>query len=94
MNRIAVVEDHERLSGLVGKALSAAGIESDVFARIDLAWHALQETPYAVVVVDRGLPDGDGLALVRRLRQSGRLVPCLMLTARATSSSIENGLTR
>jgi DNA-binding response OmpR family regulator len=82
MNRIAVVEDHERLSALVAKSLSAAGIEADVFARIDSAWHALQQTPYAVVVVDRGLPDGDGLSLVRRLRESGRLMPCLMLTAR------------
>lgn len=82
MNRIAVVEDHERLAALVRKALAGAGIEADVFARIDAAWHALQDTPYAVLVVDRGLPDGDGLALVRRLRETGRLTPCLMLTAR------------
>ena len=82
MNRIAIVEDHERLSSMLSKALSAAGIESDVFPRLEAAWHALQATPYAVVVLDRGLPDGDGLALVKRLRESGRLVPCLMLTAR------------
>jgi DNA-binding response OmpR family regulator len=82
MNRVALVEDHERLSRLVRQSLSAAGIESDVFARIDSAWPALQETPYAVLVVDRGLPDGDGLSLVKRLRDSGRLLPCLMLTAR------------
>jgi len=82
MNRIALVEDHERLSALVAKALAGAGIEADVFTRLENAWHALQDTPYAIVVVDRGLPDGDGLTLVRRLRESGRLVPCLMLTAR------------
>ncbi|MBB3224103.1 response regulator transcription factor [Pseudoduganella umbonata] len=82
MNRIAVIEDHERLSLMVGKALSAAGIEADLFARIDSAWLALKNTPYALIVVDRGLPDGDGLSLVRRLRDAGHLVPCLMLTAR------------
>jgi len=82
MNRIAVVEDHERLAALVRKALAGAGIEADVFGRIDAAWQALRDTPYAVLVVDRGLPDGDGLALVRRLREAGRLTPCLMLTAR------------
>jgi len=82
MNRIALVEDHERLSALVGKALAGAGIEADVFTHLESAWHALQDTPYAIVVIDRGLPDGDGLTLVRRLRESGRLVPCLMLTAR------------
>jgi len=82
MNRIAVIEDHERLATLVTKALSSAGIEVDVFARIDSAWSALKSMPYAVIVVDRGLPDGDGLSLVRRLRESGCVIPCLMLTAR------------
>lgn len=82
MNRVAIVEDHERLSALVGKSLSAAGLESDVFARLEHAWHAAQATDYAVMVVDRGLPDGDGLSLVRRLREAGRRMPCLMLTAR------------
>lgn len=82
MSRIALIEDHERLSSLVNKALSAAGIESDVFERIDSAWSALQAAPYGAIVVDRGLPDGDGLTLVRRLREAGNQVPCLMLTAR------------
>jgi DNA-binding response OmpR family regulator len=82
MNRIAILEDNERLAELVKRALANAGVESDTFIRIEPAWHALQETSYAAVVVDRGLPDGDGLSLVRRLREAGRIVPCLMLTAR------------
>jgi DNA-binding response OmpR family regulator len=82
MNRIALVEDHERLSTLVRKALAAAGIEVDVFDRIASARHAIAETPYGAVVVDRGLPDGDGLSLVRRMREDGNVTPCLMLTAR------------
>jgi DNA-binding response OmpR family regulator len=82
MNRIALVEDHERLATLVRKALAGAGIEVDVFDRIASARHAIAETPYGAIVVDRGLPDGDGLALVRRLRADGNVTPCLMLTAR------------
>ena len=92
MNRIAVVEDHERLAALVRKALAGAGIEADVFARIDAAWQALRETPYAVLVIDRGLPDGDGLTLVQRLREAGRLTPCLMLTARDALHDRVDGL--
>jgi len=92
MNRIAVVEDHERLAELVRKALAGAGIEADVFARIDAAWQALRETPYAVLVIDRGLPDGDGLTLVQRLREAGRLTPCLMLTARDALHDRVDGL--
>lgn len=82
MNRIALVEDHERLSTLVRKALAGAGIEVDVFDRIASARHAIAGTPYGAIVVDRGLPDGDGLSLVRRLRADGNVTPCLMLTAR------------
>lgn len=82
MNRVVLVEDHTRLAALVGKALSGAGIEVDAFERIEPAWHALAEADYAALIVDRGLPDGDGLDLVRRLRAAGRRVPCLMLTAR------------
>jgi len=82
MNRIALVEDHDRLAALVCKALSAAGIVVDVFDRIEPARHAIAQAPYAALVVDRGLPDGDGLSLVRRLRAEGNVTPCLMLTAR------------
>jgi DNA-binding response OmpR family regulator len=82
MNRIALVEDHERLATLVRKALAGAGVEVDVFDRIASARHAIAETPYGAIIVDRGLPDGDGLWLVRRLREDGNVTPCLMLTAR------------
>ena len=92
MNRIALIEDHDRMAALVCKALAGAGIEADVFGRIDLAWHALRETPYAALVVDRGLPDGDGLALVRRLREAGMRMPCLMLTARDALHDRVDGL--
>ena len=82
MHRIALIEDHERLSRLLVTALSGAGIEADVFSSSESAWLALRAASYGVLVVDRGLPDGDGLSLVRRLRAAGNLVPCLMLTAR------------
>jgi len=65
MNRIALVEDHERLSELLVKALLNAGIETDVFDRMEAASLAASHNAYAVLVVDRGLPDGDGLDLVR-----------------------------
>jgi DNA-binding response OmpR family regulator len=82
MNRIALVEDHPRLSELLGKALLNAGIETDIFDRMEPASLAARDYAYAVLVIDRGLPDGDGLELVRRLRAAAIRTPCLMLTAR------------
>ncbi|HEX8609829.1 MAG TPA: response regulator transcription factor [Telluria sp.] len=82
MNRILLIEDHDRLAGLMCKALAGAGIAADVVERIDSAWSAVGRMPYQALVLDRGLPDGDGLALLRRLRGAGVDIPCLVLTAR------------
>jgi DNA-binding response OmpR family regulator len=82
MNRIALIEDHQRLSALLTKALRNAGIETDVFEQIAPALLAATQHAYAVLVIDRGLPDGDGLDLVRQLRAAAIRTPCLMLTSR------------
>jgi DNA-binding response OmpR family regulator len=82
MSRILLIEDHERLAQLICKGLAAAGIAVDVFVRIDEAWAAVQQIPYHALVLDRGLPDGEGLVLLRKLRKAGLGVPCLVLTAR------------
>jgi DNA-binding response OmpR family regulator len=82
MTRVALVEDNERLAELLRKALGTAGIESDLFTQIESAWAAAQQPGYDLYVIDRGLPDGDGLSLVKRLRSAGLKPPCLILTAR------------
>ena len=82
MYRIALVEDNARLAALIQESLQAVGIDADLFEEQDGAWLALREIDYRILVIDRGLPDGDGLQLVRRLREAGRATPCLMLTAR------------
>ncbi len=82
MNRILLVEDHERLALLVSSGLSAAGIAVDVVPRIDAAWSALQQVSYGALVLDRGLPDGDGVRLLKRLRDAELGIPCLVLSAR------------
>lgn len=82
MNRILLVEDHARLASLIRHALDKSGISVDVFERLELAWLASRQMPYGAMIVDRGLPDGDGLVLVQRFRAAGLHTPCLILTAR------------
>ncbi|WCM93949.1 response regulator transcription factor [Acidovorax sp. NCPPB 2350] len=82
MSRIALVEDHARLAHLIHGALQAAGIGADVFHDMEGAWMAMRDIDYRAAVIDRGLPDGDGLSLVKRLRAAGKATPCLILTAR------------
>ena len=82
MNRIALLEDHERMAALVKTALSGAGIEVDIFGTISHAEAAVNALPYAAIIIDRNLPDGDGLHLLQDLRKRGVHLPCLFLTAR------------
>lgn len=82
MNRILLLEDHERLAALIVKKLADAGIAVDVFDHIDKALSAIRQMPYQALVIDRGLPDGDGLRLLQHMHDAGIHIPCLVLTAR------------
>ena len=55
MNRVALVEDHQRLSALLVKALLNAGIETDIFERWSQRRSLPSNNAYAVLVIDRGL---------------------------------------
>ena len=82
MNRILLLEDHVRLAALIRRALDGAGIPVDVFEGSEAAWSASRQMSDGVMIVDRGVPDGDGLTFVQRCRAAGVHTPCLMLTAR------------
>ncbi len=82
MNRVALLEDHERMAALIVKALAAAGIETDVYSTIAQATDGIARLPYPLLILDRTLPDGDSLTLLQQLRARQVLTPCLMLTAR------------
>ncbi|WP_342321040.1 response regulator transcription factor [Kosakonia sp. BYX6] len=82
MSRILLIEDHEHLAWLIAKGLMGAGIAVDIVDRGSAAWSAIAQVEYQGMVLDRGLPDGDGLQLLQRLRQADIGIPCLILTAR------------
>ncbi|RDK02992.1 response regulator transcription factor [Paraburkholderia lacunae] len=92
MSRVALIEDHERLASMIRQALSAAGIETDVFSNISEAQYGVSRAGYAVLIIDRGLPDGDGLTFLRSLRAAGQTTPSLMLTARDALHDRVDGL--
>ncbi|MGC3026572.1 response regulator transcription factor [Burkholderia sp. DN3021] len=92
MSRVAIVEDHARLADMVSQALMRVGIEADQFRNISGATYGVRQFDYAVLIIDRSLPDGDGLSFLRALRAAGRMTPCLMLTARDALHDRVDGL--
>jgi DNA-binding response OmpR family regulator len=80
--RLLVVEDEARITEALRVALSRAGFAVDAVATVTDARAALPLAPYDAVILDLGLPDGDGLDLLVEHRQAGSRVPVLVLTAR------------
>jgi len=81
--RILVIEDNEELAGLIAEGLADADYETEHVATAAEARHALTTARYSAVVLDLGLPDGDGLTVLGDVRARHDEVPILILTARA-----------
>ncbi len=90
--RLLLVEDNESLVRLVSKGLGNAGFEVDTAGSLADSFEAIANGSYAAIVLDLGLPDGDGGAVLRRLRERGDPTPVLVLTARGTLQDRVSGL--
>jgi DNA-binding response OmpR family regulator len=90
--RLLLVEDNDSLVGLVSKGLGNAGFEVDTAGSLAESFDAIANGSYAAIVLDLGLPDGDGGAVLRRLRERGDSTPVLVLTARGTLHDRVTGL--
>jgi DNA-binding response OmpR family regulator len=80
--RLLVIEDEVELGALLQAALQRGGFAVDLARTLDAASGFLDIVAYDVAILDLGLPDGDGLTLLRRIRKGGSALSVLILTAR------------
>jgi DNA-binding response OmpR family regulator len=80
--KILIVEDERRVARFIERALHECAYTVSVAGSCAAARDLLAESPYDAVVLDLGLPDGDGLELLREWRKSGFDEPVLILSAR------------
>jgi two-component system response regulator QseB len=91
--RILLVEDDPMIGAAVTDGLRGAGYAVDWTHDGDAGSRALAAgTPYALLVLDIGLPGRDGLALLRGLRSQGSALPVLLMTARDAVGDRVRGL--
>jgi len=81
--KILVIDDDPRLRDLLVRYLSEQGFAVQALPDARELDKKLQRDPPHLVVLDLMLPGEDGLAVCRRLRGSGEMVPVIMLTAKA-----------
>ena len=90
--KVLIVEDQGRLGEFLKQALTECRYTTTWVRTCRAASDALAETPFDVVILDLGLPDGDGIDLLRQWRNSGFNEPVLILSARDTVEDRIKGL--
>lgn len=79
--RVLLVEDNAELARLVSRALDQAGLVADRCRDIGEAQAAMRLGRYELAILDRRLPDGDGMSLIGELRRRQAGIRVIMLTA-------------
>ncbi|WP_288062925.1 response regulator [Rodentibacter caecimuris] len=90
--RILLVEDDQMIAEAVSDGLKNACYAVDWVNNGNMAEQALAAQPYDLVLLDLGLPERDGLQVLRHLRQSQNHTPVLIVTARDDLESRLAGL--
>ena len=90
--KVLVVEDQQRLGQFLERGLREATYTVRWVRTCKDALDALAESPYDVIVLDLGLPDGDGIDMLRQWRESGFNEPVLILSARDSLEDRIKGL--
>jgi two-component system OmpR family response regulator len=88
---VLVVEDEPELAEKLARALAARGFATDVAHDGKRADFLGRSEPYDAAVLDLGLPELDGLSVLRGWRADGVAVPVLILTARGRWSEKQAG---
>lgn len=90
--RLLLVEDDRALARVLVRGLSEDGHAVDVEGTVADATHSAATNDYDLVILDLGLPDGNGVDVCAGMRAAGSAVPVLMLTARDSLDDKVNGL--
>lgn len=81
--RLLLIEDNDRLADLLSNIISDAGFAVDRTADIAAAFEALDGAKYELILLDLGLPDGDGMDVLRALRAKKNCALVLVVTAKS-----------
>lgn len=90
--KILVIEDDKLLREGLQQALEQESFTCECAANLRQSWPLLTSTTYSLIILDLGLPDGDGMSLLEKLRRQGNGVPVLILTARDAIDERVRGL--
>lgn len=90
--RVLLVEDNSELANGLIKVLTLSGFQVDLVKTAEDAEAAIAANKFELVILDLTLPDGDGLDVLKNIRNRGADVPVIILTARGNLDDRVRGL--
>ncbi len=90
--RLLMIEDNNRLGEYAATACRAKGFAVDLVGTTADAYAAIAGTNYDAVILDLGLPDGDGFTWLQAIRRENNQTPVLILSARDATQTVVEGL--
>ncbi len=90
--RVLVIEDEAKVAQAIAGALSAKNYFPDVASNGEDGWFKGSTEQYAAIVLDLGLPNLDGLTILKRWRAEGIKTPVIVLSARGTWAERVDGI--
>jgi DNA-binding response OmpR family regulator len=92
VTRVLVAEDEQRIGSFLERGLRAAGFTATVCREGAVALALARDDDFELMILDLGLPDRDGLSVLRELRARGVRLPVLVLTGRSQTQDTVTAL--
>ncbi len=90
--RVLVVDDEPNVGRFLTHALRGPGYSVTVAHSAAEAWVKIESEPFDLILVDKNMPEEDGLTLLQRLRESGHDIPTLLLIGEVSPEAIDEAL--
>jgi two-component system OmpR family response regulator len=90
--RILIVEDQPEMASLMAERLTRSGYVADNVGTLENAIEALRQYDYPIILLDRRLPDGDGVSILQSVRSMKPNTRVLLVTALRSIDERINGL--
>jgi DNA-binding response OmpR family regulator len=92
MPKILIVEDDPQITKILKLNLRLSGFETEHAGTFAEAWSRIASDHFDLILMDIGLPDGSGLDLCQKVRESGNEVPIVFLSARTDEATVVRGI--
>jgi DNA-binding response OmpR family regulator len=92
MPKVLIIEDDPQITKILKLNLKLSGLETETAGTFQEAWTKISDDHFDLLLMDIGLPDGNGLDLCRKVRDSGNEVPIVFLSALTDEATVVKGI--